>query len=71
MTTIKGVLIQSSQVSPASTKACRAIRDCTRISPRFLSWRSMKAPANGPTTSCGIKPQKAVIPSKAADPVNR
>jgi len=71
MAMMKPGLIQPAQVNQASTKACTAISDCTPISPFFLSCLSIQAPASGPTTNCGIRPQKAVMPSSAAEPVSR
>ena len=71
MPMISPVPMRSVQVRAASAKACSARSACTPISHFFLSWRSIHAPASGPTTSCGMSAQKAVTPSSADEPVSR
>ncbi|MCY1301192.1 hypothetical protein D9M70_507870 [compost metagenome] len=58
-------------VSNARTMASRLRSPCTAISKRRLSWRSIHAPASGPTSSCGSSDAKVVTPSRAAEPVRR
>ena len=64
-------LTQPSQVNAASASACTVSKACTHNSARRLSCLSTHAPANGPTSSCGISAANAVTPSKAAEPVSR
>ena len=63
--------IRPNQVSAASTQAWMNSNTCTCISSRRRSWRSIQAPASGPTTSIGASAAKAASPSSAADPVSR
>ncbi|MNJ31947.1 hypothetical protein D3C77_266010 [compost metagenome] len=71
MATISPGPISSLAVSPARISACRASAASTMISSRRLSCRSIQAPANGPTSNCGISAAKVVRPSRATESVSR